>query len=249
MKNLNEIKRKFKEIKKMGFVKSTRPNNKDGGIGNTLEDLLGISENNHKLADYKNFEIKSQRDLTSSLLSLFSKSPNHPQRANTFLRLNYGEVRDINFPNSQKFYATLSTNRDSLIYEKYKIKVYLDKIEKKVGLKIYNLNDELLNDTINWDFVPLEKASKKLTKVIYVNAKIKNINNETHFHFNNAIIFENFSFDKFINLIKKGKIFIDFRIGVYNSGKKIGKTHDHGTGFRINPKDLSKLYEKKITLK
>lgn len=249
MKNLNEIKRKFKEIKKMGFVKSTRPNNKDGGIGNTLEDLLGIAENNQKLPDYKNFEIKSQRELTSSLLSLFSKSPNHPFRANTYLRLNFGEVRDENFPNNKKFYATLTASRISKIYNKYKIKVYVDKIEKKVGLKIYNLKNKLLDDSIYWDFATLEKASKKLTNVMYVNAEIKVEDGENYFHFNEATVSETFNFANFIDQIEKGNIFVDFRIGVYNSGKSIGKTHDHGTGFRINPQDLHLLYDNTITLK
>lgn len=249
MKNLNEIKRKFKEIKKMGFVKSTRPNNRDGGIGNTLEDLLGISENNHKLPDYKNFEIKSQRDLTSSLLSLFSKSPNHPQRANTFLRLNYGEIRDGNFPNNKKFYATLSTKRDSIIYEKYKTELLIDKEEERLTLRIYNLNEKSWSDNVYWDFKSLEKASKKLSNVMFVNAEIKHLDGETYFHFNEATVYETFNFNNFILLIKEGNIFIDFRIGVYNSGKNIGKTHDHGTGFRINPKDLHKLYENTITLK
>jgi hypothetical protein len=40
MKNLDKLKKEFNRIKKMGFVECTRPNNTDGGIGNTFEDLL-----------------------------------------------------------------------------------------------------------------------------------------------------------------------------------------------------------------
>lgn len=35
----------LRKIKEMGWIKNTRPGNV-GGIGNTLEDLLGIKENN-----------------------------------------------------------------------------------------------------------------------------------------------------------------------------------------------------------
>ncbi len=33
---------------------------------------------------------------------------------------------------------------------------------------------------------------------------------------------------------------VDIRIGVYNTGKNKGKTHDHGTGFRITLDKLIK---------
>ncbi len=57
MKNIDKLKKEFNRIKKMGFVDCTRPNNIDGGIGNTFEDLLGVEENNKKEADFKGFEV------------------------------------------------------------------------------------------------------------------------------------------------------------------------------------------------
>ena len=38
------------EIRQMGWIRNARPGNV-GGIGNTLEDLLGIKENNLPLAN------------------------------------------------------------------------------------------------------------------------------------------------------------------------------------------------------
>ena len=40
-----ELVEKFKEIESMGWIQNNREGN-DGGVGNTLEDLLGIPENN-----------------------------------------------------------------------------------------------------------------------------------------------------------------------------------------------------------
>ena len=65
--------KKLKEIKKLGFVKTVRAH--DGGVGNTLEFLLGIKENNIQLPDMGEIEIKAKRIESNSMLTLASKSP------------------------------------------------------------------------------------------------------------------------------------------------------------------------------
>ena len=49
MKNKEVIVRRFKAVKKLGFVKSRRRSNT--GIGKTFEDLMGVSENNSPAPD------------------------------------------------------------------------------------------------------------------------------------------------------------------------------------------------------
>ena len=39
---------------------------------------------------------------------------------------------------------------------------------------------------------------------------------------------------------------VDIRIGAYKTGKNKGKTHDHGTGFRINKEDLEEFFDIEI---
>ena len=92
MNKIEILKKKFKEIKELGYIECKRENNRDGGIGNTLEDLLGINENNKNDPDIFGFEIKSLRDFNSSYITLFSKSPSFPKNANTFLRETYGII-------------------------------------------------------------------------------------------------------------------------------------------------------------
>ena len=43
--DLEQLKMRLGEIKSMGWVKNRRPGNV-GGVGNTLEDLLNVEENN-----------------------------------------------------------------------------------------------------------------------------------------------------------------------------------------------------------
>jgi len=77
-----ELIEKLKEIKEMGYIKTHRAGTT--GIGKTLEDLLGIKENNIPGPNAAMIELKSARKNVSSMLTLFTKSP-LPQRSNSVL--------------------------------------------------------------------------------------------------------------------------------------------------------------------
>ena len=69
-----EIISKLKEIRDLGWIRNNRPGNA-GGVGNTLEDLLGIKENNLPIPNASEWELKSQRNTTNSLTTLFHCEP------------------------------------------------------------------------------------------------------------------------------------------------------------------------------
>jgi hypothetical protein len=64
----------LKNIASRGWIENQRHGNQ-GGIGNTLEDLLGITENNLPIPNAAEWELKSQRRNTSSLTTLFHTEP------------------------------------------------------------------------------------------------------------------------------------------------------------------------------
>ena len=64
----------LREIRDMGWIKNRRQGN-SGGIGNTIEDLLGIEENNLPIPNAAEWELKAQRIDTTSLLTLFHMEP------------------------------------------------------------------------------------------------------------------------------------------------------------------------------
>ena len=70
----NQLIIELRKIKEMGWIKNTRSGNV-GGIGNTLEDLLGIKENNLPIPNASEWELKTQRANTSSLTTLFHIEP------------------------------------------------------------------------------------------------------------------------------------------------------------------------------
>lgn len=61
--------KEFRKIRKMGWIPNARQGNA-GGVGNTLEDLLGIEENNLPIPNAAEWELKCQRANSSSLTTL-----------------------------------------------------------------------------------------------------------------------------------------------------------------------------------
>jgi hypothetical protein len=241
-KNKELLKSEFERIKNLGFVASNRPNNLDGGIGNTFEDYLGVLENNLRDADFNGFEIKSKRELNSSYVTLFSKSPNHPSGANAILKDKFGEVRDPDFPELKKLYASIFANRTSLVYGKYEMKLIVDRANQKLFLHIKDIVSEEIYDIVYWDFETLKSASTKMKSLFIVTAEQEKRDGVYHYHYKSATFYLDFSFVKFLEAIENGVIMFDIRIGVYKTGSKYGKPHDHGSGFRIKKENIVQLY-------
>lgn len=241
MKSKELITKRFQEIKAMEFIPSKRRHNT--GIGKTFEDYLGVTENNDKLPDFEGFEVKSKRALTSSYLTLFTKSPDGPKGANTYLRDTYGELYE-EYPNLKKIHTSIFTNRYNTYKGIYGFKIVNDKTNEIIKLVVKDIStNKIIDETVYWTYAELDKAlTKKLDALFYVNAETKIIDGEELFHYTSAKIFLKPSLEKLLMLIDEGKLMVDIRIGSYKSGKNKGKTHDHGTGFRIKPSDLNQLY-------
>ena len=242
--NLLELKKKFIEIKNMGWVTATRSGNT--AIGKTFEDLLGKMEDNLAEPDFGDIEIKSQRELSKSFVTLFTKAPSYPKSANTYLREKYGDKNEENL-------RTLHTSifRDENTYkERYSFSLEIDENEERIYIKVKDLNTKNTEQLVYYSFETIKnKLDKKLKKLAYVEAKTKYLNNgKEAFYYTKMTMYENPSLENFLNLIKENKIMIDIRIGVYHDLKKYGKTHDHGTGFRIKEENFCELYKCKYDI-
>ena len=84
--------KKLKAIRRKGWIHTNRSKN-DGAVGNTLEDLLEIPENNLAIANTVDWELKAQRKSTGSMITLFhiDPQPRKPESVVTRIILpNYG---------------------------------------------------------------------------------------------------------------------------------------------------------------
>lgn len=220
MKQYDELITELREIKKQGFVKTHRSGNT--GIGKTLEDLLGIDENNIAGPNGHQTELKSARKGSSSMLTLFTKSP-RPARINAKLLQKFGRTLDNG---KKKLHTTLNAVSKNTLYGKegFRIDVHDDIVE-------IAHSDYGTMPTPYWEKQELEKAfnRKYPRNLLYVKADYRCSGKDEEFHFNEACLMHGFDFDNFIRLLKKGDILVDIRIGQYPDGRP----HDHGTGFRV----------------
>lgn len=243
-----ELINKLKEIEKQGWIPNARPGNV-GGIGNTLEDLLGITENNLPIPNTAEWELKCQRIDTSSLTTLFHMEPS-PRAIrfvpNILLPL-YG-WRHKAIPGEMSFRQTIN----GLSRTDRGFKVIIDRSVNKVlisfdshavdnrhhyWLKSVERRTDLgeLKPQPYWGFDDLfHKAGTKLLNCFYVRAQVKKERGEEYFWYKQIMILQKFSFDKFLKAIENGFILVDFDA---RSG------HNHGTKFRLRQDKLPDLYE------
>lgn len=242
MTNKEQIIRTFRKVKKLGWVKSHRRSNT--GIGKTFEDYMGVVENNLDEPDLFGFEIKSHRSETSSYVTLFTKSPSYPARgANAFLKEKFGEYY-IGSKN-KKLHTSIFANDYNTYSNKYSFKLVHKLKEKRIYIGVYSLGGRKeLDCSVYYTYEDIEKAlSKKLGNLFYVKAKRKRDKNGTElFYFDSAEIYTKPSLRTFLKMLDKGEIMYDIRIGTYSSGRSKGKSHDHGSGFRVKEHNIVKLY-------
>lgn len=248
----------FKEIAAKGWIPNARSGN-HGGIGNTLEDLLGIEENNLPIPNAAEWELKSQRLNTSSLTTLFhiEPSPRAVKFVPQILLIHYGwahQEAGKKYPdNEMSFRQTIhglsASDRGFIVkIDRHDKKVlisfdhtkvgerhsqWLSQVQHKVGLQ------ELAPQPY-WGFDDLEhKAGTKLLNCFYVQAEVKKINGEEHYRYSKVQMLQKFDFNGFLEQIENGNILVDFdaRTG-----------HNHGTKFRMRQNCLPFLYQEVTTI-
>ena len=227
MITIEEFKERFNEIKNMGWIRTHRAGTT--GIGKTLEDLLGIDENNIQGPDFGQYELKSMRKNANSMLTLITKSPDEPAGANTQLRLNYGYSSRAYDNDEKVLHSTLSATRFTPIANTgHSLKVSCT--EERIN--IINENYEVV---ASWLIDNLKAVmDRKLSdQFVFVRASSKGTGVNEEFLYEEAYLLDGFNSQSIIDLINEGQIFVDLRIGQYHSGPNREKTHDHGTGFRI----------------
>lgn len=230
---LKKLKKELKEIEKIGFIETHRIG--DTGIGKTLEDLLGIKENNIPLPDIHGVaELKACRKDAKSMMTLFTLEP-LPRGGDRdrFLLDNFGYSKRDN-KRSKELHITLSSKRYN--NQGLKLSVEKDKIKikgKNRRLKIY------------WDMESVqEKFHNKLPALVHVLADRKMINEREHFHFNKAYFLTDFSFELFKKMVRKNEILVDLRM-YYRPN---GSVRNHGTAFRIKANKLHNCFKNKVKL-
>ncbi len=244
---------KLREIKAMGWIENGRHGNA-GGVGNTIEDLLGIEENNLPIPNAAEWELKCQRLNTSSLTTLFhmEPSPTALKFVPLILLPKYGwahKEAGKKYPATEmSFRQTISALSRSdrgfkVMVDRSAEKVLIsfdstavaDKHSQWLGSVKKNIGLSELNPQPYWGFQDLfHKAGTKLLNCFFVGAEVKKVDGKEFFQYSKIMKLSGFSIDRFITSIEIGDTLIDFdaRTG-----------HNHGTKFRFRNSRLHELYE------
>jgi hypothetical protein len=245
-------------IRNMGWIPSQRQGNA-GGIGNTLEDLLGIAENNLPIPNAAEWELKCQRVGTTSLTTLFHVEPS--PRALRFVPLvllpKYGwahQEAGLKYPlGEMSFRQTITGSMRSdrgfkvvIDHDQQKVLIsfdagavsprhhdWLSAVDMRVGLGE-------LNPQPYWGFDDLySKARTKLLNCFYVQAHVKREGGLEYFQYEKIMMLQGFSVEKLAEGIEAGFIYVDFdaRTG-----------HNHGTKFRLRQDKFPFLYTNITTI-
>jgi hypothetical protein len=233
-KDFNELIERLERIKRMGYVKTHRAG--PTGVGKTLEDLLGIRENNVPGPNAVTLELKSARKNSRSMVTLITKSP-LPRGANTSLLQKFGYPDP--YSNRKVLHVTLAPPPSwTRIKGKKALKINID--DDKIELA--SVDGERL---AFWEKETLGKAfKKKIPSLLYVKADCKGNRANEEFWYNEVWLLKDFDYEAIKRLLTEGTILIDIRIGQHRDGRP----HDHGTGFRIYEDKLDKCFKQRTKL-
>ena len=249
---------KFKEIYALGWIENKRGRN-DGAVGNTLEDLLGIAENNLPIPNAAEWELKAQRANTTSLVTLchIEPSPRAAKLVAQVLLPKYGwphkeagkkyPADELSFRQTLnactftdrgfKAHVNHAEEKIEIIWDRTRVAAHhgawLESVQQRVGLGS-------LPVTPYWGFTDLYvKIGTKLTNCFFVRASTKKENGKDFFRYDSVKMLKNVNLEKFIQSVKQGFVYIDFdaRTG-----------HNHGTKFRIRYENIPSLYQTVTTI-
>lgn len=245
---------KLKKISEIGWIPNARKGN-HGGIGNTLEDLLGIEENNLPIPNAAEWELKAQRLNSSSLTTLFHTEPS--PRAIRFvprvLLPLYGWAYQEDGKKYPKGEMSFRQTIHGLSRSDRGFMVVVDRKEKKILISFDSKSVDIrhakwlktvkkkvgpgeLSPQPYWGFDDLEhKAGTKLLNCFYVQAEVKKEGKKEFYKYSKIMMLQKFNFEGFLKAIEEAKILVDFdaRTG-----------HNHGTKFRMRQDSLPLLYKK-----
>jgi hypothetical protein len=245
----------LRNIRDIGWIPNVRPGNA-GGIGNTLEDLLGIKENNLPIPNAAEWELKCQRANATSLVTLFHIEPSPralklvPQVLLPLYGWQHQEAGGKYGIDEMSFRQTISGHRPS----ERGFKVVVDRLQRKVLISFdANTVDDRHKDWLDsvarrtglrdldpqpyWGFDDLRnKAGTKLLNCFYVRAETKRDNGQEFFRYSSIMILQGFSIDGLVMGIEQGYVYVDLdaRTG-----------HNHGTKFRLRQDQFPSLYSQK----
>jgi hypothetical protein len=223
--NKKELFERLRLVMQTGWCDMPSEYGGTGGPGMFLENLLGKHSDNQSFSDTTGWEVKSYTEKTH-LITLFHKEA-RPEKIMRHMVSKYG-WKDKG--DRLSFRHTISGKSDRFKVVDDANQIFVRPLVKNGGVP-YWTHDDLLN------------AAAKLRKVILVKVE----RNKQKVRFTQAECFEDFALGLFIYELVRGTIAIDF--DVREAKPNSTGLRNHGTKFRVPPRNMCRLYAKKEPFK
>ncbi len=236
----NELLKKLKEIHNRGFLRSITTG--DPGVGDTLENALGISRNNSKNPDYKGIELKSTRltrngkARSSTRSTLFTKVPDEGMTYREIVD-NYGKIQTPKNSSVARLqlYETLFCSRPNA----YDLILSVDENKDRLNICHQDRQLNIIKSYVSaWIISNLKQTLlTKHHETFWVKALSENHDGIEYFRYDKVLHTKNPNTSLIIPLLEEDKITIDLAAHY----KQDGIWRDHGILFKMKPKDLPLL--------
>lgn len=240
--NVEKLLQEFQKIYLKKWVKGV--NNNTSSVGLTFEKLLHKKIDSDIFPDYKDIEIKCSQRFSKYPLGLFNQSFDGPHlfETNNILE-KYGTLYNSDC-NRKYLFVNLVNNDYILVNNKYYFKLKLNYVERKIYVKIYNLEYKLL-DSPYIDFKTIDDHLKiKLNMLSLIYASKKEENNQKYFRYYIICIYKLKSIDTFYKLIEANIIKLNIMCRSSFGDNSLGKSKNKGITFKISKRKIELLFDK-----
>ena len=219
---LDEFKKSFKKLKSQGWIKSIRRG--PTGIGKTLEEYIGLIENNVALPDLGKIELKAHRINSTSMITLFTFNRKAWKMRPLEAIRNYGTPDNTG---RLGLYFTMSRTPNSS-------GLFLH-VESN-AISVRHISGNIIAE---WEMKALaNRFIQKIPALILVSAFSEIRGDIEWFKFDRAQILKDTSEDILQNQLLAGNILVDLRLH-----DKTTSARNHGTGFRAHVDKLPLLFK------
>lgn len=225
----NQLLERLREIIKAGWLQmppDVARYNGTGGPGNYLEDLLGLTAGNKDIADCIGWEVKFYTPKTS-LITLFHKEP-EPEGILRYMVSKFGWKDKYG---RLSFRHTIHGQSDRFVVVNDAGTIIVRPLQGDGPVPTWT-HDTLLNI-----------AGGKLRRLVSMGGQRKG----RAVKYEHAELYEDMHLTQLAQDLVNGRLVIDFDVREMRAGSK--SLRNHGTKFRVSPKDLHRLYHKTTPLK
>ncbi|MDR3345683.1 MAG: MvaI/BcnI family restriction endonuclease [Campylobacteraceae bacterium] len=218
---IEEFTDSFQKIKALGFVPAKRKC--PTGIGYTLENLLGIVENNNAHPDIEGAELKAHRTKGNSMITLFTFNNKVWKMPPLEAVKKYGS---LDKDGRQGLYYTMSLKPNSA-------GLFLDVQNTEISVR--HICGEVV---ATWQLETLaERFMQKLPALLFVSTFTEEHDGVEYFHYYRAQLMRGTSPELLANQFRAENILVDLRL--HDRGTM---ARNHGTGFRTYEDKLPLLF-------